>query len=440
MSLDHEILKRTCADEFESLYRSLYQALLEHQDILLLARTGTEKLFSAVKAIQEQPTFSAHEPRIMLLLCNPGMVAELISSGIMEVEKIGMANIMPDKHTNNLIKQLISFPNLVSGTPAKIIQFIQKGYIDIHTFDAVIIEDVSYFQYLGYFDHLQYLLDTLDEHTKVIFTSRLENQLDLPIPLRNNVHIVNELRLKFPFKFHAFTIIADEAEKPETCFGLLCELNLRPTLVFCSHRGAVIRLEKFLLSKQLKAGSIHGGLSNEEYEQLMAMFRNGTIHVLITTDLATMDTKLPEIEYIVHYHLPLNSKSYQRRNQILLSQRSFGTAFHLIQEDEDQPDFIQTLPDVIHLNLNHQLPLNSWWSTIKLLVEGKGSLSQEDVINLMLTHGKLHRDEIGLFEVGEKCYYQAVSSKKADKAVKRLDGVHFNNSILYASVVDITYS
>jgi len=86
------------------------------------------------------------------------------------------------------------------------------------------------------------------------------------------------------------------------------------------------------------------------------------------------------------------------------------------------------------------LPLNSWWSTIKLVVEGKRSLSQEDVINLMLSQGKLHRDEIGLFVVGEQCYYQAVSSKKAEKAAKRLDGVHFDKSILYASVVDITYS
>ncbi|MDP2722846.1 MAG: DEAD/DEAH box helicase [Bacteroidales bacterium] len=440
MPLDYDILKRVCVEDFEKLDSALYNALLEHREILLIANSGGEKMCSTVKALRNQPMFSTHKPRIMLILHNAAKIAELFTYKSLEDRKIGVATITADIHTNNIIKQLSTFPDLISGTPAKLIDIIEKGYVDIRTFDAVVVDDVSSFKDLGYFEQLEQILQMLGEHTKVILTSNLENQDDLPFILQTKPHIINHLRLSYPYKFHAFTIISDESEKPDTLFQLLCELQAYPTVVFCNDRGSVIRLEKFLLSKKIKAGIVHGGLLEHEREMLLAMFRNGSIHVLITTDRAIVESNIPDIEYIVHYHLPLNAQAYSKRNQVLLGQRPYGTAFHILQEDEDQPDFIHTLPDVIHLSDARPAPVASWWLTLKITIDGNDELNQADAIELLISKGNLHRDEIGLFERGQFGYYQAVSSKKAEKTIKKLDGIHFRKSILRVYVVDITYS
>ena len=439
MSLENEVLKRVCGQEYERIYISLYDALLKHQDILLIANTGSGIMCPTLKAIQGQPVFSAHKPRIMLLLHDQNMLSELITSASAKNEDINIARISPRLHTNNSLRQLSAFPDLVSGTPSRIIEFIDKGYIDIQSFDAVVIEDVSGFQYLGYHEHLQHILDALGEHTKVILVSSLDNQSELPLPLRNKPHIVNELRLGFPFKYHAFTIISDEKEKPEALFSLLCELTSHPTIVFCNHRGSVIRLEKFLRAKKLSVGIIHGGLTDEQIAELMVLFHNGTIYALITTDRAVMDANLSDIAYIVHYHLPLNAQAYQRRNQVLMSHNLFGTAFHMLLEDEDQPDFIHTLPDVIHMELGSAAPVSSWWSTIKITVNQNVILHQNDIIELLLKYGKVHRDEIGLFDTVGTSYYMAVSSKKAERAVSKIDGLRFKGASIRANVVTMEY-
>ncbi|MFA5417966.1 MAG: DEAD/DEAH box helicase [Bacteroidales bacterium] len=440
MPLDYDILNRVCVEDFEKLDSALYNALLKHREILLIANNGGEKMCSTVKALRNQPMYSTHKPRIMLILHDAAKIAELLTYKSLEDRKIGVATITADIHTNSIIKQLSTFPDLITGTPAKLIDIIQKGYVDIQTFDAVVVDDVNCFKELGYFDQLEQILQMLGEHTRVILTSNLEKQGDLPLSLRSGPHIINHLRLSFPYKFHAFTIISDESEKPGTLFRLLCEIQAYPTVVFCNDRGSVIRLEKFLLGNKIKAGIVHGGLPDHEREMILAMFKNGSIHVLITTDRAIVESNIPDIEYIVHYHLPLNAQVYTKRNQILLGQRPYGTAFHILQEDEDQPDFIHTLPDVLQLSDDLPAPVASWWLTLIISLEGTDVLDQAGAIELLKAKGNLHRDEIGLFERGQFGYYQAVSSKKAEKTIKKLDGIHFKNSILKVQVVDITYS
>lgn len=436
MPYENTILQRTCVEEFEQLYNSLYSALLTHNSVLFLAPEGVQKVCSTVRAIQDQPIFGNHRPRIILLLHDPYVVREMGINHKLFNEDTRLMQIVPGQHTNYLIKELSTSPDLVAGTPAKILELVQKGYIELPLFDAIIIEDVSSFQYLGYYEHLQQIIESADDTTKVVFTSSLENQESLPLPLRVKPHLVNQLRLNFPFRFHAFTLISEEAGKPNTLFHLLCELFPRPTMVYCNHRGAIIRLQKILAAKKMTVGIIHGGLDETVLEDTLAMFRNGSLLVLLTTDMAIQDRCFPDVKYLVHYQMPLNSQSYQKRNNVLLNQHHFATAFHIIQEDEDQPDFIHTLPDVIEIAQHHKEAPISYWKTIKLKFSANIAFENSEIIQLLVTIGKLHRDEIGLIERLDDSYYIAISYRKAQKTEERIDGAKFKNQFCSAVIIE----
>ncbi len=439
MPFENTILKRTCVEEFEQLYKSLFSALLSHDDILLLAPLGVGKMCSTVRALQNQPEFHEVSPRIMLLVHDPYVVNEFGQAEIFDKNDLSVLQITPGLHTNKLIRKLKDSPDMILGTPAKILDLVQKGYLEIQTFDAIIIEDVSHFQYLGYYEQLQTLLEMVSKSSKVIFTSSLQNQESLPIPLRVKPHLVNQLRLNFPFKFHAFTLITDEAGKPEALFHLLCELFPRPTMIYCTHRGGVIRLEKYLSQKKLAVGMIHGGMDESQVNDTIAMFKNGSITALLTTDMAMDEDYDMDIKYLVHYQMPLNKQAYQRRNSVLLKHQHFATAFHLFQEDEDQPDFIHTLPDVIEVSDNHHIPPTPWWATIKLTSDDPSGFSTQELINLLTGRGKLHRDEIGMMENISGVDYLAVAHRKAAKVAERLDGYKLKNVRLTAAWIEKLY-
>jgi hypothetical protein len=440
MPFENTIQKRACVEEFEQLYKSLYTALLTHDDVLFLAPHGVRKVCSTVRAIQDQPKFTDQQPRILLLLHDPYVVNKLGLDHDTGNSGMNLLRVFPGLHTNRLKKQLDSLPDMIAGTPAKILEIIKKGYIEVGHFDAIIIEDVSSFRYFGYFDHLEQILELAIEPTKVIFTSSIEDQESLPLPLRTKPHLVNQLRLNFPFKFHAFTIISDEEDKPKVLFRLLCELFPHPTIVFCNHRGAVIRLQKILASMHLQVGMIHGGLEDVELNDTLAMFKNGSLMVLLTTDLALTEVSISELKYIVHYHMPLNEQSYLRRNNILLKHNQFATAFHIIQEDEDQPDFIHTLPDVIELSDQVPTAPTLWWNTLKVTTHDKVNIENQDIVQILVGVGKLHRDEIGLIKKISDTFYIAVSYRKVQKTMERINGLKFRNTIISAETVEELYS
>ena len=84
--------------------------------------------------------------------------------------------------------------------------------------------------------------------------------------------------------------------------------------LFCNHRESVERVGKYLQSQKFPCGVFHGGMEQEDRERSLYKFRNGSCHVLISTDLAARGLDIPDIDNIVHYHLPIQEDGYIHRN------------------------------------------------------------------------------------------------------------------------------
>ena len=85
---------------------------------------------------------------------------------------------------------------------------------------------------------------------------------------------------------------------------LIGKLGSKSTLVFCNHRDAVNRISEQLNIHKVAHGSYHGGMEQMDREKALLKLRNGSIRLLITTDLASRGLDIPEIEAIIHYQLP----------------------------------------------------------------------------------------------------------------------------------------
>ena len=79
-------------------------------------------------------------------------------------------------------------------------------------------------------------------------------------------------------------------------------------------------------------------------ERALIKFRNGTHQILLATDLAARGIDVPEIKFIIHYHLPIKSEEFIHRNGRTARMKSNGTAYVLQYENETLPDFIGNLP------------------------------------------------------------------------------------------------
>ena len=159
-------------------------------------------------------------------------------------------------------------------------------------------------------------------------------------------------------------VLSPSKDKIDTLYNLLCTLGSSSSIVFCNHRDAVDRVHKLLEDRKLSAERFHGGMEQPDRERAVYKFRNGSCHVLISTDLAARGLDIPEIEHIIHYHLPVNEEAFTHRNGRTARWDATGTSYLILHAEEKLPEYIPQDMETKELPENTARPPKSVWTTI----------------------------------------------------------------------------
>ncbi len=85
------------------------------------------------------------------------------------------------------------------------------------------------------------------------------------------------------------------------------------TLVFARTRGEVDDLAEALSARGHDAGALHGGLTQEGRDRMMGRFRDGSLDVLVATDVAARGLDIEHVSHVVNYDVPSNPDAYVHR-------------------------------------------------------------------------------------------------------------------------------
>ena len=81
-----------------------------------------------------------------------------------------------------------------------------------------------------------------------------------------------------------------------------------PVVVFCERKGDVDDVHEYLLLKGVEAVSIHGGKDQEERNDAIRRFKDGSKDVLVATDVAAKGLDFPDIQHVINFDMPSRSK------------------------------------------------------------------------------------------------------------------------------------
>ena len=86
-----------------------------------------------------------------------------------------------------------------------------------------------------------------------------------------------------------------------------------PAMIFCERKGDVDDIHEYLLLKGVEAVSIHGGKDQEERNEAIALFKDGTKDVLVATDIAAKGLDFPDIQHVINFDMPTEIENYVHR-------------------------------------------------------------------------------------------------------------------------------
>ena len=144
------------------------------------------------------------------------------------------------------------------------------------------------------------------------------------------------------------------------------------------------------------------------------------MNYLVTTDLAARGLDIPEMNHVIHYHLPSKESEFVHRNGRTARMHATGTAYIIQFKDDELPDYIPSSIDILPVSSENPLPDRPEYTTIYVSGGKKNKLNKIDIVGFFLQKGKLDKSDVGLIEVKDFISFVAVRSTVVKKLLTNI--------------------
>ena len=426
-----KILEKLGIEELNKMQIAANKAILENDQVVLLSPTGSGKTLAFLLPLISQLDPNKDEVQLLILVPSRELAIQIeqvtreMGTGYKVNAVYGGRTISKDKI------ELKHKPAILVGTPGRIADHLYRETFDANKVRTLVLDEFDKSLEIGFEDDMSDILHDLKNLNKKVLTSAT-NQVEIPdfVNLNSPFYLdyskdgVKELKIK--------SFISPKKDKLETLVKALCHLGDQPGIIFCNFKDSIQRVSAFLDDHNIAHGCFYGGLEQKERERALIKFRNGTHKIIIATDLAARGLDIPEIKFIIHYHLPLRSQEFTHRNGRTARMHADGTAYILKWEEEVLPEFIVE-PEIEEINESTSPPPRSQWETVFISGGRKDKISKGDIAGLFFKVGQLDKNDLGMIELKQDCAFAAIKKSKAKKAINAT-----NNQRLKKKKVRIT--
>ncbi|WP_073232666.1 DEAD/DEAH box helicase [Pedobacter caeni] len=422
-----KILEKLKITSLNEMQQASLVATGKGSDVVLLAPTGSGKtlgfLFPVLKNL------NANVKGVQALILVPSRELALQIEQVFRQMGTGFkVNCCygghPVKTERNNFEQP---PAVLIGTPGRIAYHLRHENFDESPIHTLVLDEFDKALEFGFQEDMSYIIAKLLSLKQRILTSATAMQ-EIPeftgvkkaveIDFLKDVKVAPDLKLK--------KVLTTAEDKLDTLFQLICKIGNKTTLIFCNHRETVDRISDLLIDKDLAHDIFHGGMEQDERERALLKFRNGSIRILITTDLASRGLDIPEVEYIIHYQLPYTEDAFLHRNGRTARMNAKGTAYLVIADDEKYP-FLKGDIETENLKGSFALPKDSQWQTLYIAAGKKDKVNKIDIVGLLLKKGGLQKEDVGLIEVKDQASYVAVKRNMVGRVLGALTNEKIKN-------------
>ncbi len=430
---NEKILQKLGIAELNSMQQEAIEAILcSRNDVIILSPTGSGKTLAYLLPLVQQ--LSAESNEVQALVVVPGRELALQSDRVLKSMGTGLRSqscyggrTAMEEH--RVLRQ--NRPQLVFGTPGRLNDHLDKGNIDASHIGWLIIDEFDKCLEMGFHDEMARLMNQLPALQRRVLLSATDAE-----QIQHFVEMERTTRLDYPDekepvseRVEVYRVDSPEKDKLGTLRQLLMQLGEEQSVVFLNYRDSVERVDQYLREQGFVTSAFHGGLDQRQREDALYKFSNGSSTVLVATDLASRGLDIPQLDNVIHYHLPLNAEALIHRVGRTARWDATGRTFFLVGPEEHL-DFLnetghgQTIaPQSYSLSASElgDIP-HPRMATLYIGKGKKDKISKGDIVGFLCKIGGLTPAEIGRIDVSDRYAYVAVSRVRVRHVLKNVNG------------------
>ncbi len=426
------ILHKLHISELNEMQQEAISVIDSTSNTILLSPTGTGKTLAFLLPLLKNLNPNSNEVQALIVVPSRELAIQIeqvvrsMGSGFKVNAIYGGRTIAKDK------TELKHTPSILIGTPGRLADhFSQERFSTKHIKTLVIDEyDISF--EVGADGALRSIVNYLPNLEKRILTSATKG-IEIPSYFKMSKATVLNFLTDKKSKLSLKTILSPSKNKHNTLVSLLNSLGNDPGIIFCNRKDSIEDLSAFLTKKKLAHTCFHAGMDQKERERALIKLRNGSVSILLASDLAARGIDIPEMKFIIHFEIPDAFAEFTHRNGRTARVNAKGTAYLIKGEREEFPEFIENTSIEKIRGTQERKP--QYWETLFISGGRKDKISKGDIAGLFFKQGKLSKDQLGVIELKQDCAFVGVPKTLANQLVAALNNTRVKKKKVRISVL-----
>ncbi|KQQ45742.1 RNA helicase [Duganella sp. Leaf126] len=344
-------------------------AVLNGGDLLAGAQTGTGKTagftLPLLQLLSSSPvgkaltsTTSPRAIRALILTPTRELAAQVEESVRIygKYTKLNSAVIFGGVGINPQIKQLKHGVDILVATPGRLLDHMQQGTVDLSKVEILILDEADRMLDMGFIRDIRKVLAALPpKRQNLLFSATFSDEIKaLADGLLNNPATIEVARRNSTVEVIAQKIHPVDRDKKHPMLAHLIKThNWTQVLVFTRTKHGANNLVDKLEGNGIKAMAIHGNKSQSARTRALSEFKDGTLQVLVATDIAARGIDIDQLPHVVNYDLPNVPEDYVHRIGRTGRAGATGEAVSLVCVDEH--DMLKDIEKLIKQTLPREV-------------------------------------------------------------------------------------
>jgi ATP-dependent RNA helicase RhlB len=326
---------------------------LRGKDVAAQAQTGTGKTAAFLIAVFSRmfrlpPASQGSSPRALVIAPTRELAVQIDaeakilggSTGFKVLAVFGGVDYEKQR------QQIERGVDMLVGTPGRLIDYLKQGVYSLKKTQFLVIDEADRLFDMGFISDIRFLLRRMAPYNRrqsLLFSATLSHRvLELSYEHMNNPEL---------FKITPGQVTVEQVEQEiyhvgsSEKFGLLLGILRREPngryLIFSNMKATAERLEMFLNANGFAAAAITGDVPQKKRLKVLEQFKDGTLPILVATDVASRGLHIEGVTHVINYDLPEDAEDYVHRIGRTARAGAGGKAISLACED-----YVFSLPDI----------------------------------------------------------------------------------------------
>ncbi len=293
--------------------------LLNGCDVLGMAQTGSGKtaafslpLLAKIDAEERYPQMLVMAPTRELAI----QVADACEQFTKHVKGVRIVTLYGGQRYDIQLRALKQGAQVVVGTPGRILDHIRRGTLDLSNLQSIVLDEADEMLRMGFIEDVETVMAELPEqHQTALFSATM------PEPIRR----ITKRFMQDPQEVKIQSTQRTNPDITQICWfvrgyrkneALLRFLEVEDfdaAILFTRTKTGTLDVTELLEKHGFRAAALNGDMTQQLREQTLDRLRNGSLDILVATDVAARGLDVERISLVVNYDIPLDAESYVHR-------------------------------------------------------------------------------------------------------------------------------